>query len=99
MLPKKPAKLLKIMPYESFFCTKCGECCRHISVIAELSDFDDGTGVCVHLKNNLCEIYDTRPDICRVDVMYERMFKDYYTKEEFYELNMQSCKILQQTKL
>ncbi len=83
---------------DKFPCTKCGECCRHISLIPELSEFDDGTGACVHLKNNLCEIYDARPDICRVDVMYEKLFKSSFTREEFYELNLQSCKILRENK-
>ena len=74
-----------------FNCTKCGECCRHIDLIPELIEFDDGTGVCKYLHGNLCSIYKNRPDICNVDVMYEKIFKTECTKEEFYELNHKVC--------
>lgn len=33
-------------------------------------------GACIHLtQDNKCSIYETRPEICRVDKMYER-YKD-----------------------
>lgn len=82
------------MENDFFNCTKCGECCRHIDLIPELSEFDSGSGICIHLKNNLCDIYDSRPDICNVDVMYEKQFRKYYSKNEFYKLNEQVCRYL-----
>ena len=55
-----------------FPCNQCGLCCKHLECIPELKEFDSGNGKCVHLMdNNLCEIYDTRPDICNVSKMYQ----------------------------
>ena len=79
----------------AFPCSQCGECCRHIDRIPQLSAFDMGTGICIHLKNNLCEIYETRPEICRVDLMYEKYFSAQYTRDEFYTLNRIACKQIQ----
>lgn len=79
------------MESNKFECSKCGECCRHINYILELKEFDSGNGICINLKDNLCTIYDCRPDICRVDVMYEKAYKEMYTREEFYKLNMDAC--------
>lgn len=79
---------------EHFPCAQCGECCRHINLIPLLAPFDQGDGVCIHLRGNLCNIYEDRPEICRVDTMYERYFSEKYTKEEFYELNLRVCKAL-----
>lgn len=75
-----------------FYCSMCGECCRHINLIPELAEFDDGTGVCVHLCGDLCSIYENRPDICNVDVMYDKVFNTKYTREEFYRINQAVCK-------
>ena len=75
-----------------FNCDKCGECCRHVNLIPELVEYDDGTGACKYLHNNLCSIYETRPNICNVDVMYEQVYSNYYTKDEFYEINEKCCK-------
>ena len=79
----------------SFSCTKCGECCRHINNISQLAAFDIGNGVCRFLKNNLCSIYDSRPEICRVDYMYDKYFCVSMSREEYYALNMKACKKLQ----
>ena len=42
----------------------------------------------------LCSIYTTRPEICSVDSIYEHYYKTCYTKEEFYQINMQGCEML-----
>ncbi len=80
-----------------FPCSKCGICCKNIDKVPELKPYDLGNGTCKYLdlNTNLCTIYDTRPDICRVDKMYEIHFKNIYSKEEFYELNLKSCEYLQ----
>lgn len=44
-------------------CIECGACCRMVK--DKLPEFDSGNGVCVNLKDNKCQIYDTRPEICR----------------------------------
>lgn len=53
-----------------------------------------GNGVCKHLKGNICDIYDRRPDVCRVDVMYEKYFSAVYSRKEFYRLNELVCEEL-----
>lgn len=54
------------------------------------------SGACVHLgEDNLCTIYETRPDICRVDRMH--LYFLGMTKEEAYRLNAQACNKLQET--
>jgi uncharacterized protein len=78
----------------SFPCTSCGLCCRHISAIKELQAFNRGDGVCQFLINNKCSIYDKRPLICRIDEMYEIAFS-HLDKLEFYNLNYKACLELQ----
>lgn len=81
-----------------FPCSACGECCRHIGHISQLSEFDNGDGVCIHLKGNICDIYESRPEICRVDVMYEKYYSAQYSKEEFYSINQNACELLKKQK-
>ncbi len=75
----------------AFPCNQCGECCRHIERIPQLVSFDCGDGVCKYLEENKCTIYEKRPEICRVDVMYEKYYYSQYTREEFYRLNLFGC--------
>ena len=77
-----------------FSCTKCGECCRHIDKVPQLAAFDIGNGVCRYLKDNLCTIYNVRPEICRVDFMYDKYFSKHLSKEEYYALNEKACREL-----
>ena len=79
----------------SFICSQCGLCCKQIGKVPELKHLDRGDGVCRHLKDNLCQIYKTRPLFCRVDEMYQEAFSDLFDLETFYELNYQICKKLQ----
>lgn len=41
-------------------------------------------------SNNMCSIYDSRPSICRVDIMFEKVYFKHYSKEEFYRLNIEA---------
>ena len=78
-----------------FVCTKCGICCRNIDKIPELSSYHTGDGVCVYSSDeNLCTIYDIRPDICNVDRMYQKVYKNIMPRELYDEYNMQGCKLL-----
>lgn len=82
---------------EKFYCDQCGLCCKSISYVPELKNFDRGDGVCQHLsEEGLCLIYDTRPEICRVDEMYEKYFSKTMSREEFYRENMKVCDALKQ---
>ena len=73
----------------------CGICCRNIGSIAALKSFNLGNGTCKYLCDNLCSIYNDRPDICRVDVMYKKYFSKQYSFEEFTRLNLEGCRKLQ----
>lgn len=47
-------------------CTKCGACCHFVRLV--IPQFDRGDGACIYLTTeNTCAIYETRPEICRVD--------------------------------
>ena len=52
-------------------------------------------GSCSKLVLNKCSIYDTRPDICRVDKVYEKYYAKTHTKHQAYELNKKMCKVAQ----
>lgn len=83
-----------------FYCTKCGLCCRNVDLISELKEYDSGNGVCKFLtEENLCSIYDSRPDVCNVEKMYEVKYKFLYTREEYDRLNMKGCILLQKGEL
>ena len=76
----------------TFKCDCCGLCCRSLKKVPALANFDRGDGVYIHLRDdNLCSIYEHRPEICNVDLMYEKYYSSIYTKEEFYKLNEKQC--------
>lgn len=78
-----------------FHCDQCGICCRHIDQIPQLKQFDSGNGRCIHLtNNNLCAIYEIRPDICNIDKMYELEYCKQMTENEYLKLNLEGCKEL-----
>lgn len=81
-----------------FPCTECGLCCQNISHIEELKVFDLGDGVCQHFDklNKKCTIYETRPQICQVDEMFDIKYSQYFTKEAFYIENAKVCNHLQE---
>lgn len=77
-----------------FECDCCGLCCRLIGNVPQLKHFDRGDGVCVHLTaDNLCDIYDNRPEVCSVERMYSR-FADKLTKDQYLEAMTRSCAML-----
>jgi Fe-S-cluster containining protein len=84
-----------------FECDKCGQCCKNIGKREELKEYDRGDGICKYLDldSNLCKIYENRPLVCRVDLMYENFYKEFYTKQEFYELNYKVCEYLKEKKI
>lgn len=60
----------------AFPCTSCGACCRRAGLIESwvASGYAEPGGPCKFLTNdNLCAIYETRPDCCRMDATYEQM--------------------------
>ncbi|WP_374759877.1 YkgJ family cysteine cluster protein [Iodobacter sp.] len=83
----------------SFPCTKCGQCCKNIGKIKQLSEFHLGNGICIYFNENVgCTIYQSRPDVCRIDEGYTKFFSSLMTLDEFYEKNAAVCNKLQEDK-
>lgn len=80
---------MKIM----FHCTQCGCCCRSLKEIRLLQFLDRGDGICKYLNeaSNLCEIYETRPLLCRVDECYSAFFAHSMSRHDYEELNYRAC--------
>jgi len=77
-----------------FPCSACGACCRRIGWMPE-EELEkhglvaDATGACINLlPDNSCEIYEERPDICRVDVAVKESGED---EIEYYRENIEIC--------
>ena len=62
-----------------------------ISNIPELKGSDNGSGMCIHLNGNLCDIYDMRPYICNVEHMYNSVYANKMTEDEFIHENLKVC--------
>jgi len=80
-----------------FPCTGCGLCCQNIDTVNELKEFNLGNGICKHFDalTKRCLIYEDRPDICRVDKMYEIQYRQHFTRNVFYQENANVCNTLQ----
>ena len=84
-----------------FICTQCGACCKRAGRCGGakygLPIKEDGS--CGHLKNNMCSIYDKRPDICSVKKLGQKLYK---TKNltDWYIYNSKLCnKMIKEDKL
>ena len=77
----------------SFPCIKCGACCRQVSNHTIYQYLDRGDGCCQHFEEltNECKVYDERPDICRIDLIYKRQFSQDMSLNEYYQLNSLGC--------
>lgn len=79
-----------------FPCTRCGLCCQHIESITALVAYNLGNGCCQHYSHsNGCQIYEDRPDVCRIDKGYSLFFSDILSREEYYQCNATVCNQLQ----
>ncbi|HBC3533522.1 TPA: YkgJ family cysteine cluster protein [Vibrio vulnificus] len=80
----------------AFPCDACGECCRNVHASIETKYLDRGDGVCKNLNNSngLCEIYDDRPLVCRVQEYYDKQLSKDYEWEIFIEMNVEICEQL-----
>lgn len=73
----------------TFPCTSCGACCRRVGAV--LPNMAKPDGSCIHLNDkSQCDIYDTRPDFCRVVFKNDGRFK---TEKEYFEANIAACKV------
>ena len=83
----------------TFPCTKCGLCCKKLDEVSQLDAYHAGDGVCFYYAENIgCNIYESRPDVCRVDDGYERFFSAVITKQDYYHKNAQICNKMQKDK-
>lgn len=83
-----------------FPCTQCGLCCQHVNLSEKTAYLDSGNGVCRHYnqESKLCDIYDNRPSVCRVDHQYSKNYKDKYSWNDFVVINLKACEMLQSNK-
>lgn len=79
-------------------CKRCGKCCRNIAGAFFAKEIILDNGVCKYLdeKTNLCTRYEKRPIYCNVDGFYEMYLKDKMTREEFYQQNLEACKMIRE---
>lgn len=82
---------------QAFPCTQCGLCCQQVWRSVETQFLDRGDGICEHYlaQSRSCGIYDQRPDVCRVDLMYFQRYAGFCSWEDFVALNMSVCESLQ----
>ena len=76
----------------NFPCISCGLCCQKLdrSSIKVHHEMNSGDGVCIHLKSNLCSIYETRPIECNIHLSYIE-YKHILSQSEYISLNMNAC--------
>jgi Fe-S-cluster containining protein len=73
----------------NFPCTSCGSCCRRAHLVDIFPrEWVSKDGSCIHLENNQCNIYETRPDYCRVGY---NLVKSGLTKEEYFKRTAIIC--------
>lgn len=67
------------------------------SMIKEFPFQVTATGACekYDAESKLCTVYETRPDVCRVDVVYDRVYKHAMSRQEYYRLDEAACESLQ----
>ncbi|MBA0431076.1 YkgJ family cysteine cluster protein [Stenotrophomonas maltophilia] len=80
-----------------FPCSGCGLCCQQVHVAEQTRYLDRGDGVCRHYceEQRRCGIYEDRPDICRVDLQFQRHYAATVSWDAFVEINVQACRFLQ----
>lgn len=81
---------------KAFNCWNCTACCRLCDKTEELKQYDRGDGTCINLTtDNLCSIYENRPEICNTKRMYEKKWKSVMSWDKYVELSEVACKILE----
>ena len=78
----------------------CGACCMNLKRLYGIYDkLDRGDGVCKNFdeESKRCLIYNTRPDICRVEWVYTS-FKHDLCYEEYLKQTVVACSYLRMLK-
>ncbi|WP_084722394.1 YkgJ family cysteine cluster protein [Photobacterium aquae] len=89
-------KTLTNSSLQPFPCNGCGKCCANVHLSDQTRTLDRGDGICRHLDtiSRQCQIYEERPDICRVALQFERHYAAQFTWDEFVSLNLAICEQL-----
>lgn len=81
-----------------FKCSGCGACCRRLGLLkSKLKELNfpytvDEKGCCSMLdENNQCKVYNTRPEMCRIEPMFKHFANTDMTKNEYYMKTTQLC--------
>ena len=78
----------------AFECSQCGACCKGL-VTPVPDELNKGDGSCKNLNGNKCNIYESRPDFCRNDVMFKKSgLSKLMTSEQYYEYVTNMCREL-----
>ncbi|MBH2029245.1 MAG: YkgJ family cysteine cluster protein [Moraxellaceae bacterium] len=79
-----------------FPCTACGKCCRKVGFSSQTQFLDRGDSVCRYFneKTNLCNIYEDRPIVCRIQDYYKTYLSSQIGWIDFIEINQEICKKL-----
>ncbi|WP_218137601.1 YkgJ family cysteine cluster protein [Photobacterium damselae] len=79
-----------------FPCNGCGKCCSNVHLSEQTWFLDRGDGICKHLDTvtRQCQIYEKRPDICRVALQFKRHYANQYSWDDFVSLNLIICEQL-----
>ncbi len=65
---------------------------KELSLLGLLKEFENDKGECIHLtENNLCDIYENRPDVCDIEKMYKLYLKNTMTHDEYLNKNYKVC--------
>ena len=79
-----------------FPCDRCGKCCANVNLSPLVSYLDRGDGSCRYLDTatKLCSIYEQRPEICRVELQFQKHYAEQYSWDDFVKLNLKACEAL-----
>ena len=80
----------------NFLCSGCGACCLRIGGKYGLPGEVNGPCGNLNKQTMVCNIYETRPDICRVDKAYSKIKKyiPFLSKKTWNKLNTKVCHVL-----
>ncbi|PST92348.1 YkgJ family cysteine cluster protein [Photobacterium jeanii] len=79
-----------------FPCNGCGKCCGNVHLSELTKALDRGDGTCRYLDTHSkqCQIYEQRPEICRVELQYQQNYSEQYEWQEFVDMNLVICRSL-----
>ena len=84
----------------SFPCTACGQCCKNVHLSEQTNYLNRGDGTCRHFDDEslLCNIYEQRPLICRIEEYHEKYLSHLYEWDGFVKMNLEVCEQLKSEK-